>query len=162
MTIWKFPLKITDYQLVVMPECAQILSVQMQYGTLCLWALVNQDWPLKGTGNNHSWDRASCFGRTGLYRDSSNGRRFPSLAHFREAMNSMLPLPIDSIPCWCPSWDEIKDKAHMYRTARIRSSGQYVSLLNLSGLGEGYFSVQAIDDLNPSLYHTEELCDFCL
>lgn len=42
MTIWKFPLEITDRQTVSMPGGAQILTVQTQNGTPCLWALVDE------------------------------------------------------------------------------------------------------------------------
>ena len=56
--IWKYPLQITDYQTLRLPQDAQILSVQMQQGILCLWAKVNIDFPLEnrhiavvGTGN---------------------------------------------------------------------------------------------------------------
>lgn len=37
-TVWKFPLEITDEQDVTMPEGAEILCVQMQGETPCLWA----------------------------------------------------------------------------------------------------------------------------
>ena len=40
-TIWKFPLNITDEQIVVMPKGSDLLSVQVQYGTPNLWALIN-------------------------------------------------------------------------------------------------------------------------
>lgn len=56
--VWKFPLKITDIQNVMMPEGARVLTVQMQHGELCMWALVNPDAPKQrreieviGTGN---------------------------------------------------------------------------------------------------------------
>jgi hypothetical protein len=42
-TIWKYELKIDDLQNVIMPVGAEILSVQMQNETPCLWALVNPD-----------------------------------------------------------------------------------------------------------------------
>ena len=40
-TIWKFPLKTTDEQVVEMPSGAEILSVQTQYGEPCVWAMVD-------------------------------------------------------------------------------------------------------------------------
>ena len=40
-TIWKFPLQITDYQIVIAPVGAQLLSVQAQNGVPCIWALVD-------------------------------------------------------------------------------------------------------------------------
>lgn len=39
-TIWKYPLDLQDKQTVMMPEGAEILTVQMQ-GAACLWALVD-------------------------------------------------------------------------------------------------------------------------
>ncbi len=43
MTIWKFPIKTTDVQFLDIPRGAQILSVQVQAGQPCIWALVNPD-----------------------------------------------------------------------------------------------------------------------
>lgn len=43
MKIWKFKLDITDEQTVEMPAGARILSVQMQQGDCCLWALCNEN-----------------------------------------------------------------------------------------------------------------------
>ena len=40
-TIWKFPLEVTDRQVVEMPEKARLLTVQVQAGIVYLWALVN-------------------------------------------------------------------------------------------------------------------------
>lgn len=46
MTIWKYPLEITDEQSVMLPEGSDILSAQVQGGTLCLWVKVNPKAPL--------------------------------------------------------------------------------------------------------------------
>lgn len=40
-TIWKFVLEVTDTQFVNMPAGSEILSVDNQDGSLCLWAMVN-------------------------------------------------------------------------------------------------------------------------
>lgn len=40
-TIWKFPLDIEDRVRIPLPAGAQLLSVQMQGETPCLWALVD-------------------------------------------------------------------------------------------------------------------------
>jgi len=40
LSIWKYPLEITDEQDIEMPAAAKILSVQFQHGGLCLWAQV--------------------------------------------------------------------------------------------------------------------------
>lgn len=60
-TIWKFPLEIIREQNLMMPEGAEILSVQTQHNSLCLWALVNPEAPLQrrvievfGTGHSIS------------------------------------------------------------------------------------------------------------
>lgn len=42
-TIWKYRLKVTDEQLLEMPIGAEILTVQVQDGEPCLWALVDPD-----------------------------------------------------------------------------------------------------------------------
>ena len=42
MRIYKYPLEITDEQHVAMPRGAKLLSVQVQRGVCCLWALVNE------------------------------------------------------------------------------------------------------------------------
>ena len=41
MTIWKYPLELTDEQQFRMPVGAKPLSVATQNGQLCLWALVD-------------------------------------------------------------------------------------------------------------------------
>jgi hypothetical protein len=40
-TIWKFPLKIVDHQLVTAPAGMQPLCVDVQNGIPCLWAMVD-------------------------------------------------------------------------------------------------------------------------
>lgn len=59
--IWKFPLAERDDQTVSMPDDAQILCVQVQNGTACLWALVEPEAPKAvrrfktyGTGHQHA------------------------------------------------------------------------------------------------------------
>lgn len=46
-TIWKFPIRLTDEQLVTMPRDSAALSCQMQDGQLCLWAFVESDAPME-------------------------------------------------------------------------------------------------------------------
>jgi hypothetical protein len=41
LTIWKFPLVLTDHQDVEMPISARFLHVALQEATLCLWAEVD-------------------------------------------------------------------------------------------------------------------------
>ena len=43
--IWKYPLKLTDEQQIMMPVAAQILHVDKQGDTLTLWALVDATYP---------------------------------------------------------------------------------------------------------------------
>jgi hypothetical protein len=56
--IWKYPIEITDDQSIDMPSYAEILSVQIQNGVPCIWALVDPDgeketrkFEIFGTGN---------------------------------------------------------------------------------------------------------------
>lgn len=41
--IFKYPLDIVGLQPIFIPDGGEILSAQLQYGTLCLWVLVNPD-----------------------------------------------------------------------------------------------------------------------
>lgn len=58
-TIWKFPLAVEDFQKIEMPKGAEVLTVQTQNESLCIWAILNPSanttelrgfWVL-GTGN---------------------------------------------------------------------------------------------------------------
>lgn len=40
-SIWKYPLGVTDIQDVPMPIGAEVLSVQIQHGMPCIWAIVD-------------------------------------------------------------------------------------------------------------------------
>jgi hypothetical protein len=44
-TIWKFPLKAQICQKVAMPEGAEVLTIQVQGRTPCLWAIVDDKAP---------------------------------------------------------------------------------------------------------------------
>jgi len=59
MRIWKWEIKVTDRQTVMMPDGAKLLDVQMQDGQCCIWALCDQSAELAprwlaiyGTGNS--------------------------------------------------------------------------------------------------------------
>lgn len=41
--IFKYPLKVTDLQKISMPKDSTLLTVQVQKGIPCLWALVDMD-----------------------------------------------------------------------------------------------------------------------
>lgn len=45
-TIWKYPVAVVDVQTIGMPLGAEILTIQDQKGTPCIWALVDSDAPL--------------------------------------------------------------------------------------------------------------------
>lgn len=40
-TIYKYSLELVEFQKVELPENAEILSIQLQRGWICLWALVD-------------------------------------------------------------------------------------------------------------------------
>lgn len=42
-TIYKYPLVITDVQVVAMPSGAKVLSAMVQNGVLCLWAEIETE-----------------------------------------------------------------------------------------------------------------------
>ena len=58
ITIWKYNLALADLQAIQMPKGAEILHVEHQAGSLCLWARVHTDEPqvsreiyITGTGH---------------------------------------------------------------------------------------------------------------
>jgi hypothetical protein len=58
-TIYKYPLKAEEWQLIEMPEGSKILCVQVQGGTPCIWVLCNNVLPMtkraiyiRATGGN--------------------------------------------------------------------------------------------------------------
>jgi len=63
-TIYKYQLRVADIQSIRIPKGANILTVQTQNGTPCLWALVDTDQPFEqrsfyivGTGNQFWLDK---------------------------------------------------------------------------------------------------------
>lgn len=44
-TIWKVPIQISDEQQIAIPKDSEILCVQVQYGTPCLWFLCDPQEP---------------------------------------------------------------------------------------------------------------------
>ena len=48
--IYKYPLRVMDEQYIPLPPSAQILTVDVQYGNLVLWALVDIDDPEMDSG----------------------------------------------------------------------------------------------------------------
>lgn len=44
-SIWKFRLQVADEQIIEMPSNAVVLTVQIQQGAPCLWAMVDRDAP---------------------------------------------------------------------------------------------------------------------
>ena len=78
-TIWKFPLAVVDYQAITIPSPTygnvQMLSVQAQAGTPCLWALVDSDGfgvpcgiYTVGTGNPYTVPNTSDVRYLGTYQ----------------------------------------------------------------------------------------------
>lgn len=61
LTIWKFPLVITDLQTVRLRVGAQLLGVYLQHNTPCLWAILDPDAPerdvnIRCRGTGHVFD----------------------------------------------------------------------------------------------------------
>jgi hypothetical protein len=68
-TIWKFELLVEDFQTVSMPQDSKVLTVQVQQGKVCIWALVDPndtckiDCPIWIHGTGHPVTNAAVFGR---------------------------------------------------------------------------------------------------
>ena len=43
MTIYKYKISLLDKQELILPKQAKILSVQVQNGSICIWALVDEN-----------------------------------------------------------------------------------------------------------------------
>ncbi len=61
LTIWKYPLQVTDEQTIMMPRDTRILTVQTQDDQPCLWAFVDnsrerEPRKIRIYGTNHEID----------------------------------------------------------------------------------------------------------
>ncbi len=61
ISIFKYPFEVQDDFIIAMPPTAQILTVQIQNGIPCIWAMVDTDmlveerkFTIKGTGHSVS------------------------------------------------------------------------------------------------------------
>jgi hypothetical protein len=68
-SIWKFPIEITDEQKIALPITGKIISVQVQHGTPCIWAMVDTEEPtsertfiIHGTGHPCICDASEFIG----------------------------------------------------------------------------------------------------
>lgn len=83
LTIWKFPLEVEEAQYIEMPRGARVLSVDVQGGIPCLWAVVD-DQNVKdsvlvityGTGQPMQMDYTKFIGTYQLYGGSFVGHVF--------------------------------------------------------------------------------------
>jgi hypothetical protein len=73
-TIHKFQLVVTDRQTIKMPAGAEILCIQVQYTTPCIWARVNTDcqpeqreFLIYGTGHEHTEETGRYIGTFQLH-----------------------------------------------------------------------------------------------
>ncbi len=78
MTIWKCMLRVDDLQIVYMPKGAKLLSVQIQNGVPCLWALVDpteeqerRTIHMRGTGHNATLVKGLDYVSTFQMRDGA-------------------------------------------------------------------------------------------
>jgi len=75
-TIWKFELVTTNTQKVTMPKGAEILTIQDQQGTTCMWALVDPEaeteqriFEVFGTGHDIKYDMGISREYIGTYQE---------------------------------------------------------------------------------------------
>lgn len=73
-TIWKFELKITDEQVIRVPEGTDILCVQVQKGKPFLWAIVDkeittyEDRIIRTIGTGHEFEDGASLLYIGTYQ----------------------------------------------------------------------------------------------
>lgn len=73
--VWKFEFEIIDKFEISMPRDCEILTVQVQNGTPCIWALVNPDvvqekrvFRLAGTGHDIHYDMGVDYKYIGTFQ----------------------------------------------------------------------------------------------
>lgn len=73
-TIWKYPIVAQDYFEIEMPKDAEVLCVQLQHDTPCIWALVDPEkkretkrFRLAGTGHLIKEENLKYIGTFQLY-----------------------------------------------------------------------------------------------
>lgn len=78
-TIWKYPLTLTDIQIVELPEGFEILDVQIQRAAPHMWVLVDPSQPLVsvdfevyGTGHPIHYGMGTSKEYVGTWTDSGN------------------------------------------------------------------------------------------
>lgn len=75
---------------------------------------------------------------------------------------------MNHLPPISPTWEQVKDKAHLYQTAKLRSTGEYVQLCRVvkfidgGELTEPVFACRIPSMAGVEHRTTEELCAFCL
>lgn len=74
-SIWKYQITTKDEQTIAMPGGAELLTIQMQFDNLCVWALVDPDKPTKertirifGTGHPIDADELRVMRYLGTYQ----------------------------------------------------------------------------------------------
>jgi hypothetical protein len=85
LSIYKFPLVVTDYQKVYFPKNARILSAQVQNSVLCIWAICDakteekeeREFEIFGTGNP-------------FYENSHFGKEHKFIATFQQHNGSFV------------------------------------------------------------------------
>ena len=82
-SIWKFELKVQDFEEIEMPATAEILSLQVQNGKPCIWALVDptarketRTFATYGTGHPIVTNEGISHTFIGTYQLPSNGLVF--------------------------------------------------------------------------------------
>lgn len=88
ITIWKFPIEVTDEQVIEVPRDPKWLTVQTQAGTPCLWALVNTDNPkskvtVKVVGTGHDASKVLGSHHVGTFQIPQHGLVFHVFAEGR-------------------------------------------------------------------------------
>lgn len=73
LTVWKFVLELVDDQEIWLPAKARVLTVAVQHGRICIWALLRENQErepyrvsIRGTGHNCDCVPANFYGTVQL------------------------------------------------------------------------------------------------
>lgn len=98
-TIHKFPLEITDHQVVKLSELARMLDVKMQNGRLCLWAITSPTAPqverhIEVIGTGHPVHDPNTLLHIGTVLHSDLRTSIPFVWHVFERITGAQRIPV--------------------------------------------------------------------
>lgn len=88
------------------------------------------------------------------------------ISHQTSSESPLVKFHWDYVPHFAPTWAQIEGKAHLYKTAKKRSTGEIVRIIGVTRYADGLELVEPMFKVrdNDGWFHmaTEDLCGFVL